>query len=1110
MDGNKFLVPFLVVILVVSGILFFQIPAHAADSGGNYIVAEANANGYQSGALTMITSGGVRSVIYTFAAGTSPLGVAIDGAGNYIVTENLAGAGPDKLSKITQGGVRTEIYSFPTSTYPVGVAIDDAGNYIVCEYSAYKLSMITPSGVRTVIYTFAVGTHPTFVAINGGNYIVASTLPSQGIDELSQITPSGVRTVIYTFAATTNPAGVAVDFSTGNYIVAEYQTPQALSMITPGGVRSVIYSFGSGSPEGVAIDNSGNYIVTEATSNKLSMITPSGVRSVIYSFKSNTNPVGVAIQPVYTAVIQAWDIQGWIIEPIYMDGVSTGYSTPHSFSLSGTHVFSVPDTDVNGYLFSSWDSGEITPTITVNSGGTHTAQYGLYSVTIQAWNPGGWIVEPITMDGTPTGFSTPHTFSISGSHTFSVPSTDTSGYLFSNWDTGEDTSTITVTSAGTHTAQYGLYAATIWAWDLSGWIAEPITMDGSATGFSTPHIFTGLAGTHTFTVPSTDVNGIPFSSWDSGETSTTLTVNSFGTHTAQYGSPAPTPAPTPVPTPTPAPTPIPPPLNVTITPSTWIMDVGQSKQFTATPNGGSGTYTGYQWYIGGIGQPGQTAQTFNYTPTSPGSPVITATVTDTSGHTSPIQTISPLVTVNPALIAPSATASPDTVDQGQPSTLSIAGLSGGTTPYSYQWLWKSPGSSYSAISGATSSTYVFSTSSFTATGNWSFMLQITDSASSPMTVNSSVTTVTVNSAPTVSLSPTSWVMDVGQSKTFTATASGGSGSYSAYQWYVSGIGQKGATSSTFIYTPLSIGSFSITATVNDSLGVFSPMSSPASVTVNSALSTPVVSPSSWTMDVGQTKLFSVSASGGTGTLHYQWYLDSGKVGSDSASYSYIASGTSHSIYCVVNDSANIPSQATSNTASVSANSALVAPVASASPGAVDQGQSSSLTASAVTTGTSPYTYQWYSNFGAASYTSVGGATSSSYNFATSSSTDVGSWGFILQVTDSAGASVNSTAASVTVNTPVSTPTPTPTVTAAPTVTATPAHTTITTPSSSPSPSPQTTPTTSPSASPSPTPTSSSNEAAGGTINLVLLLEVVAVISVVTIAVLAVLIKRKRK
>ena len=72
-------------------------------------------------------------------------------------------------------------------------------------------------------------------------------------------------------------------------------------------------------------------------------------------------------------------------------------------------------------------------------------------------------------------------------------------------------------------------------------------------------------------------------------------------------------------------------------------------------------------------------------------------------------------------------------------------------------------------------------------------------------VNSTAVSVTVNAAPTVSVSPTSATLNVGQSQTFSATASGGSGSYSSYQWYVDGSAQSGQTASTFSYSPASSG-----------------------------------------------------------------------------------------------------------------------------------------------------------------------------------------------------------------------------------------------------------------------------------------------------------------
>ena len=83
--------------------------------------------------------------------------------------------------------------------------------------------------------------------------------------------------------------------------------------------------------------------------------------------------------------------------------------------------------------------------------------------------------------------------------------------------------------------------------------------------------------------------------------------------------------------------------------------------------------------------------------------------------------------------------------------------------------------------------------------------------------------------------------------------------------------------------------------------------------------------------------------------------------------------------------------AASNTVSVISGAPnLAAPTATPTPGRVDQGQTSVLSSSAVTTGTSPYTYQWFSEApGASSYSPISGANSSSYSFATSTSTATG-------------------------------------------------------------------------------------------------------------------------
>ena len=237
--------------------------------------------------------------------------------------------------------------------------------------------------------------------------------------------------------------------------------------------------------------------------------------------------------------------KGWLNLRINMDGAYSGFATPHTFTgLTGAHTFTVPDTDYFGAPFSSWNTRWTNTTITVSSGGTYIAEYypeAPHDVTIHAWESTRGSLESVSiaMDGVATGFNTPHTFvDLIGTHTFTVPNIDSFGVPFGNWDTGWTSTTISVGGAGgifTANYYYPPYNATIWSWDsIHGWLDEPITMDGSDTGFATPHTFIGLVGRHTFTVPDIDNFGNLFTDWDTGQTSKTLTVISGGTYTARY------------------------------------------------------------------------------------------------------------------------------------------------------------------------------------------------------------------------------------------------------------------------------------------------------------------------------------------------------------------------------------------------------------------------------------------------------------------------------------------------------------------------------------------------------------------------------------------------
>ena len=292
-------------------------------------------------------------------------------------------------------------------------------------------------------------------------------------------------------------------------------------------------------------------------------------------------------------------------------------------------------------------------------------------------------------------------------------------------------------------------------------------------------------------------------------------------------------------------------------------------------------------------------------------------------------------------------------------------------------------------------------------------------------------------------------------QTFTASASGGSGTYSFYQWYVNGVPQFGQTASMYSYFPGSQGSYFITVTVTDSLGAISAQSSATTVTVDSALIAPTVTATSTTldqtqnsaltstdvstgsgdyayqwmemapsgsyvdvgtnsasfsffttgftatgvwsfglqvtdstgavvtsspatvtvavsptviitpvgpliMDAGQVQTFTATASSGSGTINYQWYLDSSAVGSNSTSYSYTASAGSHSVTCKVTDSASTPvtSSASITAVTVTVSASPTVSIAPVGPLTMDVGQVQVFTATA-SGGTGTLSYQWY-------------------------------------------------------------------------------------------------------------------------------------------------------
>jgi len=143
----------------------------------------------------------------------------------------------------------------------------------------------------------------------------------------------------------------------------------------------------------------------------------------------------------------------------------------------------------------------------------------------------------------------------------------------------------------------------------------------------------------------------------------------------------------------------------------------------------------------------------------------------------------------------------------------------------------------------------------------------------------------------VSISPTSKVIDLGQYVTFTSSVSGGTSPYS-YQWYLDGAAVTGANSNSWIFTPTSTGYYLVHLNVTDSLGEEA-KSNVAEVTVNPELSVSI-QPTSSFLTLGQSVDFTSTVSGGTPPYNYQWYVDETEVsGANAPSWTFTPTSTGY-------------------------------------------------------------------------------------------------------------------------------------------------------------------------------------------------------------------------
>lgn len=427
------------------------------------------------------------------------------------------------------------------------------------------------------------------------------------------------------------------------------------------------------------------------------------------------------------------------------------------------------------------------------------------------------------------------------------------------------------------------------------------------------------------------------------------------------------------------------------------INVGQSVDFTsATPSGGLSPYT-YSWtsLLPGCSDSG--SSTVTCTPTASGTYDIIVQVTDANGYQVSSVALSFEVLGPPSIS--SFTEAKSTIDLNQNVTFTVD-VMGGSSPYSYSW---------NLPTGCVSTNTNTINCIPTATGTFTVNVTVTDANN--YILESSKLTLTVLSDPTVttpSASISSGNIDVGQSVTYSTSASAGSGGYS-YTWFGLPTGCSTSNANTIDCTPTTAGTFSISVAVTDSNG-YQVTSLSLTYVVYSAPSVALPSASPSTIDIGQNVVFTVSPTGGNSPYSYQWIgLPAGCTDSGSNTVSCTPIGTgSFNVKVNVTDTNGFEVSSPILVFTVYSVPTVTQPAPSSTTGTVGTQVTFSTTGSG---GYGTLTYDWSSN--STGLTCIASTT----NTVTCTPQTAGAYSVTVTVTDANGVSASATSTAFTVSAP---------------------------------------------------------------------------------------------
>jgi probable HAF family extracellular repeat protein len=390
--------------------------------------------------------------------------------------------------------------------------------------------------------------------------------------------------------------------------------------------------------------------------------------------------------------------------------------------------------------------------------------------------------------------------------------------------------------------------------------------------------------------------------------------------------------------------------TVTLTPSvTSPTSVGASVTFTAAASGGSGSYQ-YKYLLrvpgGTLATVRNYATTATWNWTTAGLAAGTYQVVVYARNAGSTKSYETYKSINYVLVSPASTvtltpsvASPTSVGA---SVTFTAAASGGSGSYQYKYLLRAPGGTLATIRNyATTATWNWTTAGLAA-GTYQVVVYARNAGSTKSyETYKSINYVLVSPASTVTLTPSvASPTSVGTPVTFTAAASGGSGSYQ-YKYLLKAPGgtlatvRNYATTATWNWTTtgLAVGTYQVVVYARNAgstknyetySSVNYKLVSPASAVT---LAPSVVSPAT----VGTPVTFTAAASGGSGSYQYKYLLKApgGTLATvrdyaTSATWSWTTTGLTAGTYQVVVHARNAGSTKNYETYS-SVNYKLVSP-----------------------------------------------------------------------------------------------------------------------------------------------------------------------------------------